>query len=188
MKTEKNATNTRLILLQAANRIVLEEGVARLTLEAVAKRAGVSKGGLLYHFPNKENLIKGLIDYLNEQFDEQVKQELEREPDPHAPGSWLRAYVRASFAADRELQNSHAALLAAVATDPQLMEPFIKVFNEYQQNTLQTGVDPVIATLVRLATDAQWLLELFNLAPPGGELREKVRDKLLEMTRGDSKE
>ena len=37
------------------------KGVAKLTLEAVAKEAGVSKGGLLYHFSNKEALIEGMI-------------------------------------------------------------------------------------------------------------------------------
>ena len=36
------------------------KGVAKLTLEAVAKE-GVSKGGLLYHFSNKEALIEGMI-------------------------------------------------------------------------------------------------------------------------------
>lgn len=38
-------------LLAAASEIVEEEGVVKLTLEAVAQRAGMSKGGLLYHFP-----------------------------------------------------------------------------------------------------------------------------------------
>ena len=37
---------------------IKEEGVVKLTLEAVAQRAGVSKGGLLYHYPSKEALIK----------------------------------------------------------------------------------------------------------------------------------
>ena len=33
------------------------DGERSATLDTVAKRAGVSKGGLLYHFPNKEALI-----------------------------------------------------------------------------------------------------------------------------------
>ena len=45
----------------ATSQIVQCKGVAKLTLEAVAKEAGVSKGGLLYHFSNKEALIEGMI-------------------------------------------------------------------------------------------------------------------------------
>ena len=36
-------------------------GSGRLTLEAVAERAGLSKGGLLYNFPNKEALLQAMI-------------------------------------------------------------------------------------------------------------------------------
>ncbi|MCR2379329.1 TetR/AcrR family transcriptional regulator, partial [Salmonella enterica] len=52
---------TRQKILEAASQIVQCKGVAKLTLEAVAKEAGISKGGLLYHFANKEALIEGMI-------------------------------------------------------------------------------------------------------------------------------
>src|SRR5687767_14471935 len=41
-------------ILEAAERVVGDVGAARMTLEGVAQAAGVSKGGLLYHFPTKE--------------------------------------------------------------------------------------------------------------------------------------
>ena len=49
-------------LLDAAERLVSEVGAGHLTLEAVARAAGVSKGGLLYHFPSKEALLQAMID------------------------------------------------------------------------------------------------------------------------------
>jgi AcrR family transcriptional regulator len=48
---------------------VVEEGVSGMTLEAVAREAGVSKGGLLYHFPSKEALIGGMIGRLIDRFE-----------------------------------------------------------------------------------------------------------------------
>ncbi len=48
--------------------IVHEEGVEKLTLEAVAKKAGISKGGLLYHFPTKDELILGMVEQLSSNF------------------------------------------------------------------------------------------------------------------------
>lgn len=37
------------------------DGIAALSLNAVAREAGVSKGGLLHHFPNKQALIYALF-------------------------------------------------------------------------------------------------------------------------------
>lgn len=37
------------------------EGIASLSLNAVAKEAGVSKGGLLHHFPGKIELIQAVF-------------------------------------------------------------------------------------------------------------------------------
>ena len=48
-------------ILDAAAELVGEIGAGRLTLEAVAERAGLSKGGLLYNFPTKEALLQGMI-------------------------------------------------------------------------------------------------------------------------------
>ena len=42
--------DTRKRLLDAAAAVVRRDGAGALTLDAVAAEAGVSKGGLLYHF------------------------------------------------------------------------------------------------------------------------------------------
>jgi AcrR family transcriptional regulator len=59
-------SSKRIQLLKSAANIVNEQGIEYLTLDAVAKRAGVSKGGLLYHFNNKAALIQGLVNYADE--------------------------------------------------------------------------------------------------------------------------
>lgn len=51
-------------VLDAFESILLEEGERAATLEAVARRAGVSKGGLLYHFGSRDALDAGLVDRL----------------------------------------------------------------------------------------------------------------------------
>ena len=64
----KSGEKTRAALLDAASRIVQQRGVEHLTLELTAQEAGISKGGLLYHFPSKEALIKGMIQSYLERF------------------------------------------------------------------------------------------------------------------------
>lgn len=49
-------------LFHAALAVALERGFGHVTMDAVARRAGVSKGGLLYHFPSKTHLVRALLE------------------------------------------------------------------------------------------------------------------------------
>ena len=59
-----NSEKTRERIRAAAQALVAEQGSANLTLEAVAKGAGISKGGLLYHYANKQALLEGMLEDL----------------------------------------------------------------------------------------------------------------------------
>ncbi|WP_298038032.1 TetR/AcrR family transcriptional regulator [uncultured Microbacterium sp.] len=52
-------------VLDAFQTILIEEGERAATLDATAKAAGVSKGGLLYHFASKDELVAGLLERLD---------------------------------------------------------------------------------------------------------------------------
>ena len=63
---DKPARNSRDLILNAAEALVSEIGAARLTIDAVAARSGLSKGGVLYNFPSKDALIGGMMPRLIE--------------------------------------------------------------------------------------------------------------------------
>lgn len=52
-------------VLDAFEAIVIADGERAATLEATAKAAGVSKGGLLYHFGSKDELEAGMLERLD---------------------------------------------------------------------------------------------------------------------------
>ena len=54
----------RKALLKAAFREVAEKGFSEVTLDDIAKRAGVSKGVTLYYFDSKEDLFRELFGWL----------------------------------------------------------------------------------------------------------------------------
>src|SRR5689334_4878280 len=83
---------TRTRLLDAATEVLLRDGAQALTLDAVAKQAQVSKGGLLYHFPSKQALVAGMVQRLVGQFDDA----LARAGDE--PGAATRVYLAATVA------------------------------------------------------------------------------------------
>lgn len=69
----RNSTDTKEKLLDAFDVLLDEAGTSGATLDAVAAKAGVSKGGLLYHFRSKVELIRGSLERLDSLVDEDVE-------------------------------------------------------------------------------------------------------------------
>jgi len=59
-------------VLDAFEAILIDEGERAATMDATAKAAGVSKGGLLYHFGTKEALEAAVIERLRQLVQEDV--------------------------------------------------------------------------------------------------------------------
>lgn len=161
----------RMELLQAAARVVERQGSAQLTLEAVAAEAGVSKGGLLYHFPTKQALIEDMVERLVDEFSADIEQR-------RAGGSFLEAYVEATFDYQPELSVG-SVLAAALSHSPPLLEPLQRGFESWRRQALQDGVPQPRADVVRLAVDGLWFTELFGLAPLGKKERERLKQELM---------
>lgn len=164
----------------------MSQGVARLTLDAVAQRACISKGGLLYNFPAKEDLIRGMIERLSERFNTEVVQRAQADLKP--AGRYTRAYVDVSFPAPAALSALHdpvcAGLLAAVATNTSLLDPLRESAAAMQARLADDGIDPVLATIVRLAVDGLWMSDLFGVNTLDRNLRIRVIERLRELTMG----
>lgn len=177
----KSGEHTQREILRAANRVVIQHGVESLTLEATAREAGISKGGLLYHFPNKEALIIGMIRNYLERFESDLHASA-GSPSPAQPGRWTQAYLETTFADNERTPRLNAGLLAAIATNPSLLSPVQESFAEWVGLLEKDGVDPVLATIVRLAADGLWLVELFGLAPPDAEMKARVLQALVQLS------
>jgi len=176
----RSGSVTKSAILEAANRIVREKGAEHLTLELTASEAGISKGGLLYHFPTKEALIQGMIlDYL-ERFSRDYEQTARA--DSQSAGSWTRSYLQVTAQDQQRAPGMSSGLLAAAATDPSLLLPLQTNFQEWVAKLESDGIDPVKALIVRLAVDGLWMVELFGLAAPGADMRRQILSTLEEMT------
>jgi AcrR family transcriptional regulator len=162
-------------ILDAASKVILEKGGEALTLEAVAEVAGISKGGLLYHYPSKKKLIEAMVMRLIAEVDSRLTQELAKDDD------YVAAYIRASFGASAEWNRISSALIAAVTNDRDLMKPLQARFFRMQEEISSATHVPEFGTIVRLALDGLWMSDLFGFAPPSPELREKIFAYLLEM-------
>ena len=181
--------DTKGSIIEAAARLVLASGIASFTLDAVAREAGVSKGGLLYHFPNKESLLLAMVQYLvgiTEQRIAAVQVQDDR------PGSWLRGFIQACLVQEDPGVGSvgrlSVAFLTAAATDMALLAPMADRQPAWRESINTSGVDPALAHIVRLAADGLWINDALNLPVLDQAEREAVLDRLLEMTRPNEKQ
>src|SRR5690606_30036165 len=122
MKQKKRDTKGKIV--EAAARVVLANGIASFTLDAVAKEAGVSKGGLLYHFPTKEHLLLAMVESLVKITEERIA---EVQAEDQQPGSWLRGFIEACLIREDPEVGSvgrlSVAFLTAAANDIALLKP-----------------------------------------------------------------
>jgi AcrR family transcriptional regulator len=177
------AGQTRDRLLDAAARLLLRDP-SKLTLDAVAQEAGVSKGGLLYHFSSKSQLLDAVVDRWEASFQADIDAAADGEP-----GGWIRAYagVSARDLADPHTREIDSGILAVLALQPERLETVRARYEGWQERIVDDGIDPIDATIVRLAADGLWFSELLGLAPPAEGLREQVLERLRELTRADTR-
>ncbi|MEK5529882.1 TetR family transcriptional regulator [Viridibacillus sp. FSL H7-0596] len=178
---ESKATIKRKHILKSAKYYILENDINSLTLDSVAKQAGISKGGLLYHFPNKEALLLEVTQYIFTDFTSRFNEHAMN--DSIEKGRWSRALIEAT---KEDLSNNaelNVGLLASSMLNPDLLTNMSKSYQYMQNKVEQDSIDPVTATIIRLAIDGLYYSELFNIAPLDEKLREDVIQKLISMTK-----
>ncbi|AEG60407.1 TetR/AcrR family transcriptional regulator [Desulforamulus ruminis] len=178
-----NRTSARARILTAASDIIRNQGLERLTLEAVAKEAGLSKGGLLYHFPSKEALITGMVEELNSNYAADIQERVTN--DSRAKGKWSRAYVESTFSGLEDGFPMSSALSAVLFTNPKLLEEMQTQYGIWQRNIENDGINPVRASIARLTADGLWFSEVFGLSPLDQKLRERVFHELMNWLKGE---
>ncbi len=161
-------------LLEAAAAVIRRDGAAALTLDSVAAEAGVSKGGVLYHFASKRALIDGLISRWLDDFAAQLDE-----------GDFAAAYVRACDLSTADLE-SEVGLLAGMLEEPEVLEVARERYAEWTARILADVPDPVDAWVVRLAADGLWYSDLLGIAAPRGDDRRRLMERLLALAEGGS--
>jgi AcrR family transcriptional regulator len=167
-------------LLDAAERLVAEMGAAHLTLDAVAKFAGVSKGGLLYHFPSKESLLEGMLTRHLAEVEARVATRLAERGGKPPRAEVFRERIRVLLELRPERPAVGAAVVAASADNPALMAGCRAVYRELldEFSKLPGGFER--AATVLLAAQGLLLAELLHLSPYTPEERERVVAALLK--------
>lgn len=161
-------------ILDAAAELVAEIGAGRLTLDAVAERAGLSKGGLLYNFPSKDALLQGMIQRMIDQVVE-AREALraEMEPGPNLEAR-LAATSLLNMCCGGKMQEVATGLMVATAENPSLLDPVREIISATLKRIKASSQDLDAALLGWLAVEGLSNLEMHNLSPFSDQDREAI--------------
>jgi AcrR family transcriptional regulator len=153
------SNNKRKDIVEAALRVVEEQGANHLTIDAVAAAAGFSKGGVLYHFATKKALLSGMLEHMIDANSERIDSPSEKQRSTIS--QWVRGRDKMTAAERR----ASLALLAAVAEDPELLQPAKVHMKEVIHNLVTESETPTEALMLFLATEGLRFLDILELNP-----------------------
>ncbi len=166
-------------MLDAAEAVVVRQGIGNLTLEAVAVEAGLSKGGLLHHFPSKDKLIEQMVVRCAANW--QACAACAFESVPEGRGRMARALLSHLGDADEwteQCQRSSSAVFAALVQNPRLIEPMRAVYSELRQRLADDGLAKGVGEVVVAAMDGLWLNRVLGLGTVDQEMMNRMRAAL----------
>jgi AcrR family transcriptional regulator len=155
------------VFLDAAEAVVARQGIANLTLEAVAAEARMSKGGLLHYFPSKDRLVEALVSRSAENWRSCYMEAYERTSE--GPGRMARALLDHCLSDAKcwteELRRSTSAVFAALAQNPALIQPMRAVYADLHRRIADDGLPQGVGEAVAAAIDGLWLDWVLGIAP-----------------------
>ncbi|HEX2144211.1 MAG TPA: TetR family transcriptional regulator [Glycomyces sp.] len=166
--------STRDRILNALQRILVGEGSSGVTLEKVAAEAGVSKGGLLYHFKSKSDLYDGLARRFRLQEEANIARARET--------GVVETFLRVSEVESAETAAGLWALLTAMRGKEELSatakDDVLFIFEGWAAAIHGQIQDPITAEIVRLVGDGLFLSALSGAPLPSREVVDGILRRL----------
>lgn len=162
-------------VLDAARRIVEERGAGHLTFEELARVSGVTRGGITYHFPTKEDLLRGLIEADMAQWESAAVPPTELPAGCICPRTAAAlGQLRCHLSEDEAHKRFVHGMLSAAMVDQSLLDP---VRRHHAQEFADWRWDEADLRRFLLLSAAEGLFwqDLFNLSPLPDEARLRLK-------------
>lgn len=166
-------------LLDVLESLIADGSVHDVTLDGVAARAGITKGGLIYHFKSKEALLHGLIERMRARLDAYC---VDPTLDPQqAVRKFLIARISYAFSMGAREKKIMANLLAAASSYPSLLEPVKSMYDNGTSNIASQDESAGLALSVWTALDGFVMLEMLNIRHFSAHERQQMQDTLIAL-------
>lgn len=157
----KSKPPARAKILAAADELAREVGPAKVSLEAVAARAGVSKGGLLYHFPSKLALLTALVEDHIQRFEAEMASRAQSTSG--SAHERLRVYYDLSACEFKKASLPKSGVLAAMVQFPELLRPIAESKRRLLDQMIGAGDEADLVLIAFLALEGLRSMQLMDM-------------------------
>ncbi|MFI8947352.1 TetR/AcrR family transcriptional regulator [Streptomyces sp. NPDC053750] len=170
-------TSKRTQILEAAARVVEREGVKSVTFDSVAAEAGLTKGGLLYHFASREDLVLAIHQHLADRWEAGMAAAAGKPAADATTTERLTAYTRV---ATQSATRAELLFMLEGATTDEHAAPWNAVIERWAPPPASATDDPATLDrfIARLAADGLWLYESLTAERLDPDLRQTIAERL----------
>lgn len=145
-RTKKVSTDE---ILDAIERVVMKLGVSRLSIDAVAREAGISKTRVVYDYKSKTALLEALVD---RQFKRDIdRHRIQLEASSGTPHPELFARIRSAEHIPDESEKAVAMAITASMSSEKTIRKKMRDWVVYDLEAMDTGAKPRAARLAYFA-------------------------------------
>lgn len=172
--------SNRTTIVEAALRVAGRQGDAQFSFEATAAEAGLTKAGVLYHFPAREDLVLAVVLHVAQVWERPMLEALGRPLEDATPAERIRAYVIA--AAGDEVSRGEFAIYADALCRPERLGPWNDVFAPWFDLEGCTAGERARLSCARFGADGLWVARATGTTADGGPEHDALVAQLLSLT------
>lgn len=172
-------TSKRSQILEAATRVVQREGVKSVTFDSVAAEAGLTKGGLLYHFATRGDLVLAIHQHLADRWEADLVAAAGKPATEATRDERLAAYTRVAI---QSATRAELLLMLEGSTNAAHSAVWEAVTERWAPPPAPAGDDPAALDrfIVRLAADGLWLYDSLTSQQLTPETRRAVAERIAD--------
>jgi AcrR family transcriptional regulator len=191
---EQSEPHSRQRILSSAMQVAVRDGIAALTLDAVAREAGMSKGGLIHHFGTKSDLILAMLEHFREQTLRAIQARIAEDENPR--GRSIRAMAGMVFQpapaessqgdglVSSGMCHFFTALLAASANSPGVLGTFRHSMEAMRAQLLAEGANGLRQVALWPAIHGLLLWQHLGVISAGEPIFRQMVEELLKLAEG----
>lgn len=171
-------------ILDAAIRVIHREGVTGVTFDSVAAEAGVTRGGMMYHFPARDDLIAAINHYLAERWQDALVLNAGTAMLDGTADQRFRAYA---LTCAQSTTRAELLFFLETAANPELARPWDALLDRWAPPPPQNADDQATLSrfIARLAADGLWIYDSLSSTPLPAEIRQRLTDRLQHLIASD---
>ena len=144
--------NRQTEIIKTATTLARAQGLGAVTYESISSAMGVTKAGVVYHFPQRRDLLRAMVGHTTQEVRTQVEHLHDQTGTPR-----MTAYI--SLLLDGTLGAESPALTTEIAADDELAHEWRELLESWTSELVELGADRGDVLTARLAASAgAWML------------------------------